>query len=137
MPMGNRDLFKTYKSGCKVEEKSLRSADRLYPLFSLLLIVAWRVNFILQMSRVNPRMSSEIFFEESEWKAGYAAAMRSRNVPESPPTMEEMMQYIAKLGGYLGRKNDPPPGIKAIWMGICKLTNYADAWDIFGPGASK
>ena len=130
-------FFKTYKSGCKVEEKSLRSADRLYPLFSLLLIVAWRVNFILQMSRVNPRMSSEIFFEESEWKAGYAAAMRSRNVPESPPTMEEMMQYIAKLGGYLGRKNDPPPGIKAIWMGICKLTNYADAWDIFGPGASK
>jgi len=45
--------------------------------------------------------------------------------------------YIGKLGGHLGRKKDPLPGVKAIWTGICKLTNYADAWDLFGPGSSK
>lgn len=130
-------FFKTYKSGCKVEEKSLRTAERLYPLFSLLLIVAWRVNFLLQMSRVAPTLSCALFFEESEWKAGYAAATRNRNVPAKAPTMKEMMLYIGKLGGHLGRRNDPPPGIKATWIGICKLANYADAWEIFGPGASK
>lgn len=130
-------FFKTYKSGCKVEEKSLRTAERLYPLFSLLLIVAWRVNFLLHMSRVSPILSCEFFFEESEWKAGYVAATRDRNAPEKAPTMKEMMGYIAKLGGHLGRANDSPPGVKAIWTGICKLTNYADAWDLFGPGASK
>ena len=130
-------FFKTYKSGCKVEEKSLRTAERLYPLFSLLLIVAWRVNYLLHMSRVSPTLSCEFFFEESEWKAGYVAATRDRNVPKKAPMMKEMMGYIAKLGGHLGRKNDPPPGVKAIWTGICKLTNYADAWDLFGPGASE
>lgn len=126
-------FFKTYKSGCKVEEKSLRSADRLYPLFSLLLIVAWRVNFLLHMGRINPNISCAVFFEESEWKAGYIAATRIREPPSSPPSMKEMMMYVGKLGGHLGRKNDPNPGVKAIWVGICKLTNYADAWNLFGP----
>lgn len=130
-------FFKTYKSGCKVEEKSLRSAERLYPLFSFFLIVAWRINFLLHMSRVNPNLSCDVFFEESEWKAGYVAATRDRTPPSTPPTMKEMMGYIGKLGGHLGRKNDPYPGVKAIWTGICKLTNYADAWDLFGPGATK
>jgi hypothetical protein len=130
-------FFKTYKSGCKVEEKSLRSAERLYPLFSLFLIVAWRINFLLHMSRINPNLSCEAFFEESEWKAGYVAATRNRIPPSTPPSMKEMMGFIGKLGGHLGRKNDPDPGIKAIWIGICKLTNYADAWDLFGPGAAK
>lgn len=130
-------FFKTYKSGCKVEEKSLRSAERLYPLFSLLLIVAWRVNFLLHMGRVIPEISCIYFFDESEWQAGYVAATRNKNLPSSPPTMKEMMEYISRLGGHLGRRKDPIFGVKAIWIGICKLTNYADAWDLFGPGASK
>jgi IS4 transposase len=128
-------FFKTLKSGCKVEEKSLRSAERLYPLFALLSIVAWRVNFLIQASRREPEVSCEKFFERSEWKAGYIAATRKRESPESPPKMKEMMEYIAKLGGHLGRKNDPRPGLKSIWLGICKLANYADAWDLFGPEA--
>lgn len=130
-------FFKTYKSGCKVEEKSLRSAERLYPLFSLLLIVAWRVNFLLHMSRVTPEISCVFFFDESEWKAGYVASTRNKMLPSNPPTMKEMMGYIAQLGGHLGRRKDPTGGVKAIWLGICKLTNYADAWDLFGPGATK
>lgn len=128
-------FFKTYKSGCKVEEKSLRSAERLFPLFALLLIVAWRINYIMHLSRVMPDISCATIFETSEWKAGYVAATRNRNPPDEPPTIRTMMGYIAKLGGYLGRKSDPEPGVKAIWIGICKLTNYADAWDLFGPGA--
>jgi len=128
-------FFKTYKSGCKVEEKSLRSAERLYPLFSLFLIIAWRINFLLHMGRINPNISCEIYFERSEWKAGYIAATRNKEPPVVAPTMNEMMGYIGKLGGHLGRKNDPFPGVKAIWIGICKLTHYADAWDLFGPEA--
>lgn len=128
-------FFKTFKSGCKIEEKSLRNADRLYPLFNLFLIIAWRVNFLLHMSRVTPNISCAYYFEESEWRAGYMAATRNKESLTSPPTLSEMMRYIAKLGGHLGRKKDLVPGVKAIWIGICKLHNYADAWDLFGPGA--
>lgn len=128
-------LFKTFKSGCKVEEKSLRSADRLYPLFNLFLIVAWRINFLLHMSRVMPDISCTYYFEESEWRAGYMAATRNKEPLTSPPTLGEMIGYIAKLGGHLNRKKDMLPGVKAMWVGICKLHNYSDAWDLFGPGA--
>lgn len=130
-------FFKTFKSGCKVEEKSLRSSDRLYPLFNLFLIIAWRVNFLLHMSRITPDISCAYYFEESEWRAGYMAATRDKKPLTLPPTLSEMMGYIARLGGHLGRKKDLPPGVKAIWIGICKLHNYADAWDLFGPGAKS
>ncbi len=126
-------FFKTFKSGCKVEEKSLRSADRLFPLFSLYLIIAWRINHLLHMSRVVPEILCDVFFDASEWKAAYLAATRNKTPLLSPPTMEEMLNYIAKLGGYLGRKKDPPPGVKVIWLGMSKLSQYVDAWDLFGP----
>lgn len=129
-------FFKTFKSGCKVEEKSLRSAERLYPLFNFFLIIAWRVNFLLHMSRITPDISCAYYFEESEWRAGYIAATRNREPLTSPPTLSEMMGYIGRLGGHLGRKKDFQVGVKAIWIGICKLHNYADAWDLFGPGTN-
>lgn len=130
-------FFKTYKSGCKVEEKSLRSADRLYPLFSLLLIIAWRLNFLLQLSRVNPNLSCHLFFEPSEWKAGCIAATRNKSPPLHPPSLGDMMTFIGKLGGHIKRKNHLQPGIKMMWIGISKLFHYADAWDLFGPEARQ
>lgn len=130
-------FFKTLKSGCKVEEKSLRSAERLFPLFSLFLIIAWRINFLMQVSRVLPEVSCESFFEPSEWKSGYAVATKNRLGPPQPPTMGEMMKYIAILGGYKERKNGQPPGVKTIWKGLCALANYSEAWDIFGPEVRK
>lgn len=124
-------FFKTLKSGCKVEEKSLRTADRLFPLLNLFMIIAWRINFLMHVGRVLPEVSCEAYFEPSEWKSGYAIAEKSRNGPIKAPNMGTMMGYIATFGGY--KKNKRPPGIKAIWKGICKLANYSEAWDAFGP----
>lgn len=42
---------------------------------------------------------------------------------------------IAKLGGYLGRKNDAPPGIKAMWIGMTRLCDLSLAWERFGPAS--
>ena len=126
-------FFKTFKSGCKIEEKSLRTADRLFPLLSLFMIIAWRINFLMHVSRVLPEISCAAFFEPSEWKSGYAVATKNRTGPPNPPTMGEMMGYIAIFGGYKKRKKSSPPGVKAIWQGLCVLANYADAWDRFGP----
>lgn len=126
-------FFKTLKSGCKVEEKSLRTADRLFPLFNMFMIIAWRINFLMHLGRICPRVSCEPYFEPSEWKAAYAIAKRCRNGPCNPPNMGEMMTYIATFGGY--KKSKKPAGVKIIWKGICKLTSYAEAWDAFGPEA--
>lgn len=126
-------FFKTFKSGCKVEEKQLRTAPRLFSLFTLFLIITWRVHYLMNLSRTNPTACCTVVFEDAEWKSGYMAATRQRTLPKSPPTLEEMMKYIGMLGGYLNRKSDPPPGAKVIWKGIVRLRDYSDAWDMFGP----
>lgn len=33
----------------------------------------------------------------------------------------DAVRLVAKLGGYLGRKNDPPPGHQIIWQGYTVL----------------
>ncbi|GAB6059102.1 hypothetical protein JCM31598_22190 [Desulfonatronum parangueonense] len=35
--------------------------------------------------------------------------------------MFNAVQLVANLGGYLGRKNDPPPGHQILWKGYEKM----------------
>ena len=126
-------FFKTIKSGCKIEEKSLRKAERLFSAFAIISIIAWRLNYLLHISRLMPEISCEFYFERSEWKAGTIAATRNKIPPGTAPNMGTMMEYITQLGGHQKCKNSLEAGIKALWVGLSSLGNYADAWDLFGP----
>lgn len=126
-------LFKTFKTGCKVEERSLRTADRLYPMYALFFIIAWRINYLSRISRANPELPCTVFFSENEWKAAYAAINKTINPASATPTIQEMLIMIAKLGGYLNRKSDPAPGAKVIWRGLEYLRAFMDAWELLQP----
>jgi hypothetical protein len=126
-------LFRTFKTGCKVEERSLRTSDRLYPMFALFLIIAWRINYLSRISRANPELPCTLIFSEMEWKAAYAAINKTVLTPPTTPTIQEMLIMIARLGGYLNRKNDPPPGAKVIWRGLEYLRAFMDAWELLQP----
>lgn len=123
-------LFRTFKTGCKVEERSLQTSDRLYTMFALFLIVAWRINYLSRISRINPGLPCTVIFSENEWKAAYAAINKTVHPPSIVPTIHEMMIMIARLGGYLNRKKDPPPGAKVIWQGLEYLRVFMDAWEL-------
>lgn len=44
--------------------------------------------------------------------------------PASPPrTLRECVRSIARLGGYLARKNDGPPGNTVVWRGLSRLAD--------------
>ena len=38
---------------------------------------------------------------------------------------------LAKLGGFLGRKNDKDPGLKVIWQGLSRLNDITETYEIF------
>ncbi|MFL6630240.1 MAG: hypothetical protein ACJ8G1_27645, partial [Vitreoscilla sp.] len=40
-----------------------------------------------------------------------------------PRTLSHYAIQLAKLGGYLARKNDPPPGNLVMWRGLTRLTD--------------
>ncbi len=45
-------------------------------------------------------------------------------IPEFlPRTLSHYTIKLAKLGGYLARKGDPPPGNIVMWRGITRLTD--------------
>ena len=47
-----------------------------------------------------------------------------------PPTTAEAIVFIAKLGGYLARKSDGPPGTLVLWRGWKRLMDLVEGYDI-------
>lgn len=118
------------KSGCKVEELQLESVDRIEKAFATYCIVAWRLLFLTYRARSNPDESCENFFTKDQWQACYVF-LNKRKPPFKPPSMAEFTLIIAKLGGFLARKNDGSPGVKVLWRGMMKLEILGDSFSVF------
>lgn len=127
--------FRVLKSGCGVEKLRLESVERVVNALAVYRVVAWRVLSVLMLGRECPEMPCDGAFEEAEWKAVYQV-VTGMKPPRRPPPLGEMVRMIAGLGGYLGRTKDPPPGPKALWVGLQQARAFARAWLAFGPGAN-
>jgi hypothetical protein len=46
-------------------------------------------------------------------------------------SVKDVVEMIAKFGGFLGRKSSGEPGANVLWRGMAKLQIYAQAWIIF------
>lgn len=121
--------FKVLKSGCKVEQLQLDGLERLSNCLALYMIVAWRIMYLIQLGRDCPEMNCEVFFEEEEWRTGYMV-YHKKKAPKKPPTLNKMIQVVAGLGGYLGRKSDSEPGPKYLWIGLERIRNFVYALNI-------
>lgn len=126
-------FFRVLKSGCRIEQLQLEKAERLRRCIALYLIVAWRVLHVMAQSREHPDSPCTTVFEEAEWKSVWCVTHQTREAPSDPPTLGEMVKWVATLGGYLARRSDPPPGPKALWVGLQRMAHFAQAWNLFGP----
>jgi len=126
-------LFRTLKSGCRIEQRRFEHIDRVLPCLGLYLIVAWRTLFVCRLGRSCPDMDCEAIFEPSEWKAVWVA-VHHRKPPKKAPRLSEMVHLIASLGGYVERPHSEP-GTQTLWIGLQRMYDLAWAWDSFGPGA--
>ena len=123
-------FFKTIKSGCKVEDCRLEEFNRLKRYIALFSIVAWRILWMTFLSRVDPDSECTGFLSESEWKALFCTIHKSKKLPEKIPKVKEAVVWIARLGGFLNRKNDDHPGPSAIWTGWQRLADFTLMWEI-------
>jgi len=119
------------KSGCGIEKLQLETAERLEMALATYSIVAWRLLYLTHLARLAPDVSCEIMLEPPEWQALYAT-IHHKNYPHSyPPTLGEAVGWIAKLGGFLGRKHDGVPGVKTLWRGLRRLDDIMMGWLLF------
>ena len=119
---------RTLKSGCKIEERQLGSADRIEACLAIDMVVAWRILHLTKLGRETPDVPCAVFFEEAEWKALYCFVQQDPKPPDQPPTLREAIRMVASLGGFLGRKSDGEPGTKSLWLGIQRLDDIAATW---------
>jgi hypothetical protein len=115
----------TLKSGCRIEHSQLRSVARLRRLLALYCIVAWRLLWMLYLSRAEPNCSCLVALTDQEWRLLYLAWQhlhhRTDPLPETPPPLGEAVRRIAQLGGFIGRKGDGDPGVQTLWRGLTRL----------------
>ena len=119
---------RTLKSGCKIEERQLGSADRIQACLAIDMVVAWRIFHLTKLGRETPDVPCTVFFEQAEWKALYCFVRQDPKPPDQPPTLREAVRMVASLGGFLGRAADGEPGTKSLWLGIQRLDDIAATW---------
>jgi len=116
-------FHKILKSGARAEEAKLRTAPRLVNLIAVLCILSWRIFWMTMMNRIEPEADPRIAMTEDEIQLlGHAVKCKGR--PNPPPeTLHDALRLLAKLGGYLARAHDPPPGNLILWRGLARLSD--------------
>ena len=114
-------FHKILKSGCKAEDSKLRTAQRLTNLIAVFCILSWRVFWMTMLNRSIPDASPALALTAAE------IAVLDRVVSDKSKGRRKPISHylikIARLGGYLARTNDPPPGNTVMWRGLSRLTD--------------
>jgi len=114
-------FHKILKSGCRAEDSKLRTAERLTNLIAIMCILAWRVLWLTMVNRVSPALPVRLVFTDVEIK------LLDHLVPMNDNSCEKnvgpYLIRLARLGGYLNRSRDAPPGNMVLWRGMSRLTD--------------
>lgn len=117
-------LFDILKNACRVEALQLSGIDRLERALAMFMVVAWRVAYLMRQGRTHPDLDAGHYFDWAEIKAAYVLAKKPQ---PTRPGVNEVLRLIAQRGGFLARKGDGEPGVKAIWKGLTKIRLVAEA----------
>jgi hypothetical protein len=117
-------FFLILKEGCRVERLQLADTGRLQTALALYLIIAWRINRLMRLGRTLPDLPADLLFEPDEWRAAFI--LNKKPLPQGVPTLNTVVRLIARRGGFLGRKCDGEPGVKAIWPGLRDIAVFVE-----------
>jgi Domain of unknown function (DUF4338)/Transposase DNA-binding/Transposase Tn5 dimerisation domain len=125
---------RTLKSGCRIQDRQLGSADGLAACLGVDMVVAWRVYHLAMLGRQTPDLPCTVFFTDEEWKALSCYATKNKVPPKQPPTLGQAMRMVGMIGGHLGRKRDGHPGTEVLWRGLQRLDTAVEMYVIFTAG---
>jgi hypothetical protein len=111
------DYHQCLKSGCRIEERQLQTVDGLMRLLGLLSPLAVRLLQVRALAREDPERPAHEVIEP------LMLAVLAQRSGHSPATMTvgTFWTEVARLGGYLARRHDGPPGWRTIWKGWLSL----------------
>jgi hypothetical protein len=125
------DFHRVLKTGCRVESRQVRAAEKLKAFIALDMVVAVHLLSLVWQARIRPEGPVGGWLEREEWEVLAVHAAGGGPPPERPPATGEAVRMIARLGGFLGRKGDGDPGPEVLWRGLAKLRTLVEAWRAF------
>ncbi len=109
------------KSGCRLEARQFQKAERLHRALVLYSVLAWRIFYATMLARAVPDVPCSVLLDPDEWQALYCAIHRVPTPPEEPPTLGQAVNWMAQLGGFVGRRRRDRPGAEVMWRGFQHL----------------
>jgi len=124
-------FFKTLKSGLKVEGMKYRKLKGYLAAFAVSSVVAWRIEYLKTAARNDPQASCSKYCSQHEWISVVTFLEKKKPDLQNPPTISEFVLMVARLGGYINKKAQGPPGSRTIWRGMKRMSAIVQAYEIF------
>lgn len=121
---------RTLKSGCRIKDRQLGTADRIETCLGIDMVVAWRIYHLTMLGREAPELPCTVFFKDVEWKALCCYVNKTTVPPPQPPSLRKAMLMVGAIGGHLGRKGDGSPGTQTLWRGLQRLDTATQMYAI-------
>lgn len=128
------DWHRVLKTGCRIEDLAHHSAERLERAIAIRLVIAWRIMLMTLLGRACPELPAEVLFSDIEVTVLNAFAKQNRIMPSA--NLGDAVRLVARLGGYLARNNDPPPGHQLMWQGYSVLQMLCLGFSLRPPDSS-
>jgi hypothetical protein len=123
------EWHRVLKQGCKAQDHQHETAERLKRALVIDAVIAWRIQLMTLLGRDVPDLPCTVFFDAWEVKVLEAMEAEKGTRGTRPPfPLGDAIMRVAKLGGYLARRSDPPPGAECIWKGIIALYNRVEGY---------
>ena len=81
-------------------------------------------------SRHHPEVTCEVVLTKAQWATLYMLIHDTRQIPKYPPSLQQAVFWIGRLGGHIGRNSDGPPGLKTVWQGYQQLCHAASVYEL-------
>jgi len=111
------DYHQCLKTGCRLEERQVQSAERLIRLLGLLSPLAVRLLQLRNLARRDPERPAHEVLDAD------LLAIVAAQADQAPALMTTgaFWKAVAQMGGYLARQGDGPPGWKTLWKGWLRV----------------
>jgi hypothetical protein len=108
-----------------------KTLSRYLNAFAMLVVVAWRVEYLKTAVRADPDAPCSMYFSTEQWMAIVTFSKQEPADQNQPPTMQEFLIIVSQLGGYINKKSQGPPGSKTIWRGMNRFEMIVQAFQIY------
>ncbi len=126
------DWHRVLKSGCGIMKLQHNTAERLKRAIAIRMVIAWRIMLMTLLGRECPELPAECMFSDIEILVlnAYASKKKVKKKFEIPLLLGDAVRMVAMMGGYLGRKSDPPPGHQIMWQGFACLQQMCIGYEL-------